>query len=72
MNRHQIGNIISVGYSVVRLNIMRIFSGGKIKTAFIERISPNVVIDIDSKSKLLLGNKVRIHSGSRITAAKGG
>lgn len=52
--------------------MLRLFSGGRIKCTAVERISPNVVIDISSDSKLNLGYKVRIHSGSRITAAKGG
>lgn len=72
MSRHQIGNIISVAYSAVRFTLLRLISGGRIKTAFIERVSPNVVVDIDSKSRLSMGDKVRIHSGSRITASKGG
>ena len=72
MNRHQIGNIISVIYSAIRVSCLKVLSGGKIKTSIIERISPNVIIDVDRNSKLSLGNKVRIHSGSRISAAKGG
>ena len=72
MNRHQIGNIISVMYSAIRLSVMKFFYGNRLKTSLIERISPNVVIDIDSTSKLFLKDRVRIHSGSRITAAKGG
>lgn len=72
MSRHQIGNVISVAYSAVRFSLLRIISGGRIKVALIERVSPNVVVDIDSKSRLNMGDKVRIHSGSRITAAKGG
>ena len=72
MSRHQIGNIISVAYSAVRFTLLRLISGGRIKTALVERVSPNVVVDIDRKSILAMGNKVRIHSGSRITAAKGG
>lgn len=72
MTRHQIGNIISVAYSAVRLGLRKLVSGGRITCTAIERISPNVVIDIDSGSRLHLGNRVRIHSGSRITAAKGG
>lgn len=72
MSRHQIGNIVSVIYSAIRFSFLKIFTGERIKSTIIERISPNVVIDIDKKSKLILGNKVRIHSGSRITAANGG
>ena len=72
MNRHQIGNVISVLYSFVRLNTMKLFCYKRLKFKMIERISPNVVIDIDKESKCILGNKVRIHSGSRITSAKGG
>lgn len=69
--RHQIGNVVSVGFSFFRLNAMKIMHGNKMKIKMIERISPNVVFDIDKKSQLLLGDKVRIHSGSRVTAANG-
>lgn len=72
MSRHQIGNFISVLYSAMRFGVLKIFSNGRIKATLIERISPNVVIDIDKKSKLILGDRVRVHSGSRITAARGG
>ena len=60
MSRHQIGNIISVAYSAVRFSLLRLISGGRIKTAFIERVSPNVVVDIDRKSNLSMGNKVAL------------
>lgn len=72
MTRHKVGNVVSVLHSFVRLSFMKILLGDKIGFSLIERISPNVVIDIDKQSSCILGNRVRIHSGSRITAAKGG
>lgn len=69
--RHRIGNVVSVVYSVFRFALYKIFYGKHFCYHFIERISPDVVIDIDSKSYLSMGKKVRIHSGSRITCAKG-
>jgi acetyltransferase-like isoleucine patch superfamily enzyme len=44
----------------------------RLKFHAIERLSPNVVIDISGKSKIELGNKVRAHSGTRFTASAGG
>ena len=72
MWRHQFGNIISVAFSFGKLNLMKLFYGKRLKFRMVERLSPNVVLDIDQTSKCRLGNKVRIHSGSKLTAAKGG
>jgi acetyltransferase-like isoleucine patch superfamily enzyme len=42
------------------------------KFRMIERISPNVVIDMDRKSKIEFGNRVSIHSDCRISSVEGG
>lgn len=70
--RHSIGNLISVVFSLSKFSVMKIFYGKYFKYALVERISPNVVIDIESKSYLNLGKRVRIHSGSRLTVADHG
>lgn len=67
--RHTFGNIISVVFAFIKLCLMKLIHGKKLKFHCIERISPNVVLDVDNTSTLKLGDKVRIHSGSRITAA---
>jgi len=69
--RHVIGNYISVVFSFFKLIIMKLVFREKIKFHLVERISPNVVLDI-SDGSLYLGNRVRAHSGTRITVAQGG
>ena len=70
--RHKIGNVISVAFSFAKLTVMKIFYWRRLKFYIIERLSPNVVIDIRGKSSIALGKKVRAHSGTRFTVAAGG
>ena len=70
--RHKIGNVISVAFSFVKLTLMKMIYWKRLKFYFIERLSPNVVIDIRDHSSLQLGKKVRAHSGTRFTVAMGG
>ena len=64
--RRNLNNLISVIFSFVRLCLLKLFCGNNLRFKLIERISPNVVIEIEKDGKLFLGNKVRIHSGSKI------
>ena len=70
--RRKLGNIISVIFSFFRFCLLKLFYWRRFSFYPIERISPNVVIDISGKSKLFLGKKARVHSGSRLSAAAGG
>lgn len=70
--RHTLGNLISVPTTFLKLTIIKLLFPSNIKYHAIERFSPNVVINIDRKSKLLIGNKVSIHSRGRISAVSGG
>lgn len=70
--RHTLGNIISVVFSFFKLSFIKIFHFRKFKFYFIERLSPNVVIDMRDKSFVSFGKKVRAHSGTRFSAADGG
>jgi len=70
--RHEIGNIVSVIFSAIKLSILKLFHWKTLNYSLIERLSPNVVIDIDHASSLELKEKVSIHSGSRVTVADGG
>lgn len=70
--RRQINNLISVGYSCIRMIALKVFHGKDAEVGLVERISPNVVIELNCGSKLKLANKVRIHSGSKLKVRKDG
>ena len=70
--RHKIANVISVAHSMVRLSLMKLVYPKNLYFSGIERISPNVVIDTDQKSKFHIGNRVSIHSRVRMSSNSGG
>lgn len=67
--RKQINNVISVCYSAIRLGFLKLFYGSNLKSGIVERISPNVVIEIE-KGKLILGNMTSIHSNCKLKVRK--
>ena len=70
--RHKLANIISVAHSIFRLSVMKVFYRKNLYFSPVERFSPNVVIDVDRKSKITFGKKVSVHSRGRISAHEGG
>lgn len=64
--RRLINNIISVCFSMLRFGFIKLVNGKKFKVHAIERFSPNVVTEFNRGSEVLLGKKVRVHSGSKI------
>lgn len=70
--RRNAANFISVLLSFVRLTLTKIFYPKNIFYKPIERLSPNVVVDLDRRSKIILGKRVSAHSGCRISANSGG
>ena len=70
--RRQVNNIISVLYSFIRLHVMKIFHGKNLHFQFVERFSPNVVLEMEKGAKVTLGKRVRAHSGCKIKARKHG
>lgn len=69
--RRQFNNIVSVAYSAIRMGVYKLFNGSSFKSRLIERISPNVVLEFNKGSKVMLGNKIRVHSGSKIKVREG-
>lgn len=67
--RRIFNNAISILYSLIRLLILKVISFNRISFSFIERFSPNVVIELD-KGKMKFGKKVRIHSGCKLKTRK--
>lgn len=70
--RRQFNNIISVSYTFFRMLLLKVINGKKIQFHFVERISPNVVIELNRGGSLELGERVRIHSGCKLKVRKNG
>lgn len=71
MRRH-LGNIISVLWTMPRLLIKKLVHGRQFSTGAVERFSPNVVLDFWRGSTVVLGKRVRAHSGCKIRVLDGG
>ena len=59
-------NIISVIYSIIKMSLIKLFHMECFRFHLITRFSPNTTIEIGHKAKLILGNKVRAHTGTRL------
>ena len=70
--RRKINNVISVCYTMIRILWFKMINGSNFQSGLIERISPNVVLEFNKGSKVELGNKVRIHGGSKVKVRDGG
>ena len=70
--RHQVANLVSVPLTMVRLSMQKLIWPRHLYFSGIQRFSPNVVVDIDRKSKLVFGKQVSIHSCSRLATTSGG
>lgn len=68
--RRLVNNVISCIYSLLRFSLLKLFHIKGLKFHFVERFSPNVVVEMGKKSSLILGKMVRVHSGSKIKVRK--
>jgi acetyltransferase-like isoleucine patch superfamily enzyme len=68
--RRWIGNVVSVGISLIRLCLIKMINSD-VKFYPLERISPNVVIEVSRNARCHFGKIVRIHSGSKIKVRDG-
>lgn len=68
----KINNVISVIHSGIRFFLFKIFYGKNLKVTGIQRFSPNVSIELDKGGRLIIGKKVRAHSGVKIKVRSGG
>ena len=69
--RRKVSNIISVVYTMLKFIIIKCFYFSAFKFRGIGRFSPSVTIEIERKSKLIIGNKARAHSGVKIKVRNG-
>ena len=68
--RRFINNIISCIYSLLFFSVLKAFHVKGLKFHFVERFSPNVVVEMGKKARLHIGKMVRVHSGSKIKVRK--
>ena len=69
--RRLLGNIVSVIHSFIRLCFLKLFHFRSLKFHLVERISPNVIVEMNKNASLVLGRGVRIHSGCKLKARNG-
>lgn len=70
--RHNLANLISVPWAMFSLSVKKMLYAQNLSFSGIQRFSPNVVVDVDKKSKLCFGKRVSAHSRCRLTATNGG
>lgn len=68
--RRAINNIISIIYTFIKFSLMKLFRWKTFVFKPIERFSPNVVTEFNRGSNISLGEKVRVHSGTKIKVRK--
>ena len=68
--RRLINNILSCICSLIHFSLLKLFHINGLKFYVVERFSPNVVVEMEKKSKLHIGKMVRVHSGSKIKVRK--
>lgn len=70
--RRLINNVFSVIFTGIKFIVMKLFRGNKFKFDVIERFSPNVVTEFNIGSRVQLGKKLRVHSGTKIKVRRDG
>ena len=68
----KIKNIIAVLHSLIRFSLLKILHRERFYFEGIQRFSPNTQLFFLNKGKILLGNKIRAHTGTKIRAISGG
>lgn len=68
--RREFNNVVSVGYTALRIALLKLICGKRVDSSIIERISPNVVIEINKGGRLTLGKSIRIHSDCKLKVRK--
>lgn len=65
-------NILSIVYSFARFSILHLIMGKRFKFNGIQRFSPFTQLFFLNKGKIILGRKIRAHTGTKIRAISGG
>lgn len=70
--RHNLANLVSVPLTMGSFFVKKLFFRKSFHFSGIQRFSPGVVVDMDSRSRITVGNRVSAHSRCRIIALHGG
>ena len=68
--RRVFNNVVSVLHTMIRMFIWKMFRGGDLQVALVERFSPNVVFEMNKGAKATFEKGVRVHSGTKIKVRK--
>lgn len=69
--RRVINNLVSIIVTLFKLGLLKLVHWKDLKFYYIERFSPNVVVEVNNGGMLHLGKKVRAHTGCKIKVRKG-
>ncbi len=64
-------SIISIIYTLIRFCLIKLIRWNEFSFHLIERFSPFTMINIHRNGRLVLGNKIRVHSGSKLSVTAG-
>lgn len=64
-------NVISVLWSFVKFCIIKVIRWKELSFKPIERFSPSTMINIHKRGRMILGSKLRVHSGTRLSVTPG-
>lgn len=67
-----INNVLSVLHSFFRLFVLKAVYGKRLKFTYFQRFSPSVRLFFSGNGKIVLGHKVRAHSGVKFRVMKNG
>ena len=64
-------NAISVVFTLLKFCFIKLLRMREFSFAPVERFSPSTMINIHRRGKMVLGKKLRVHSGVRLSVASG-
>ncbi len=64
-------NWISVVFTLMKFMLIKLIRYNEFSFQLIERFSPNTMINIYKNSRLVLGNRIRMHTGCKLSVTSG-
>lgn len=70
--KRQINNFVSILYTFLKFSLIKLFNWNRFKFHLVERFSPNTELYFLGKGTIILGKKVRAHTGVKLRVIKKG
>lgn len=70
--RRMFNNAVSIVFTFLKFCLMKLYLGAGFRFAPIARFSPNVVTEFERGSRITIGSRTRVHSGSKLKVRAGG